>query len=138
MAEETQVQIRVTQAAWSETLAAALAPAIPDGHPDDLRLQVESGAAALFRVESGGEEIGGYILRVDQTSQGREGVIVAAGGHLDGVSLVDLLLPHMEAQFAGVRAVRIHTSRPGMAKKLAAHGYRLQEIVLRKDHEPAA
>ena len=97
----------------------------------DLRGQVDAGAA-LFAVREGARLVGAFVLRVDQTAQGSEGVIVAAGGNLPGFDFTVDLLPHVEALFSGVVAIRIHTARPGMARKLAAAGYMPREMVFAK------
>lgn len=95
--------------------------------PGELRAQFEAGAA-LFFARCGLELVGAYLLRVD----GREGVILAAAGDGRGVDLVGLFLPVIEQQFVGVDSIRVHTSRPGMVRRLQAAGYEPREIVLSK------
>ncbi|WP_293762599.1 hypothetical protein [uncultured Aquitalea sp.] len=83
--------------------------------------------AALFAVEQGGRDVAAFVLRWE----GPECVVVAAGGSLPGVSLLDVILPHIEKN-SQAEFVRIHSARPGMARKLAQHGYGVAEIVYRK------
>lgn len=97
-----------------------------------MRDQVRRGANVV-EVWAGGEMVGAFILRLDSTVDGVDGVIVAAGGNLPGADLTALLLPYIERMFIGVRRVRIHTMRPGMARKLEGAGYKLAELVFVKD-----
>lgn len=100
-----------------------------------IRAQVEAGAR-LFTVWHGEDDdrkmVGALVLRVDESIEGAEGVIVAAGGRLPGFDFTVDLLPHIETLFRGVRCIRIHTARPGMAAKLAAMGYAPREMVFAK------
>ena len=123
--------LTVTPGAWSAEAAEYIGRALVHATPAEVEGQVQEGAA-LFYVHEGEKLIGCYVLRVDRTHAGPEGVIVAAGGDACGVDLVAALLPTIEKQFNGVRGVRIHTSRSGMAKKLGAAGYKLKELVFAK------
>lgn len=93
--------------------------------------QVERGEAKLFRVfDADRRLVSAYVLRVDED----EGVIVAAAGKWKGGSLLQTVLPYIERQFIGVKAIRMHTARPGLCRQLVKMGYAPQEIVMRKDH----
>ena len=129
---DNQKTLTIEPGAWSPAASEYIARALVHASPDEVRAQVDAGAA-LFYVKADDVLIGCYVLRIDQTSTGREGVIVAAGGDYCGVDLIGVLLPKMEAQFTGVDRVRIHTSRAGMGKRLAAAGYRAKELVFSKD-----
>ena len=118
---------------WSEPAARLIAMAVQHAAPLEIRNQVQSGVASLFGVQVGGELAAVFVLRVDRDSLGSEGVIVAAAGRVPGVDLTAVVLPHVEAMFRDCRAVRIHTARPGMARKLVRAGYRPSEIVFAKD-----
>lgn len=126
-------QVQINPAEWSEEAGAVLAPAIPYGSVSDLEMQIKHEGAKLFEViaENAGR-VGFYVLRIDKNASGFEGVIVAGAGSLRGVDLVELVVPAMEKQFMGCASVRVHTARPGLAKKLAGMGYGAGEIVLRK------
>jgi hypothetical protein len=116
---------------WSKSAAAVLSEATPYASADDLQAQEKAGAK-LFRVTCDKKRVGYYLLRVDRLAAGNEGVVVAAAGKLDGVDLITLLMPTVEKQFIGCQTMRVHTARPGMARKLAVKGFAAGEIVLRK------
>lgn len=123
--------VSIVPGRWSAQSAAWIATAIPQHVLPDIQAQVESGAR-LFDVMSGRRQVGAFVLRIDSAPSGDDGVIVAAGGHLPGFDFTVDLLPHIETLFKGVKAIRIHTARPGLAKKLARQGYDLTELVFRK------
>ncbi len=129
--ETLEKNLTIEPAEWSPAVAMWLTLALQHASLADLRGQVDAGAA-LFAVREGARLVGAFVLRVDQTAQGSEGVIVAAGGNLPGFDFTVDLLPHVEALFSGVVAIRIHTARPGMARKLAAAGYMPREMVFAK------
>lgn len=114
---------------WSPAVAALLARAFTHGDPEVIGADVRDGRAGLFAVCQGDTLGAVFVLRID----GDEGVIVAAAGGVPGVDLTADVLPHVERMFSGVRRIRIHTSRPGMAKKLTRQGYGAAEIVLFKE-----
>lgn len=116
---------------WSASHEGWLVQARQNATIAELREQVEQGAA-LFGVYQGETQIGAFILRIDHSAEGDEGVIVAGAGQLHGFDFLDGLLPHMEKLFHGVRSIRVHTARPSMARKLAALGYTAAEMVFRK------
>lgn len=121
------IGLRIEKADWSQEAAETLAAAITWGTVESLRCQLDAGAV-LFRVSQDDETLAFYMLRVDRTETGSEGVIVAAAGRAGFASL----LPYIERQFVGVQSIRVHTSRRGVARVLAAQGYTDGEIVLRK------
>lgn len=124
--EGHQAQVTIRPAAWSDRIAELLAQAGPVAL---YQKQVDAGIAQAFRIDIDGQLVCAVLLRIE----GREGVIVAAGGDGKGVNLTETMLPAIERLFQGVDTVRIHTARPGLAKVLAAqHGYQLQELVLSK------
>lgn len=134
--ETSQKEIKLTIAAgkWSPWAERELQHALPYAPVDDLRRQVEEHRARLFYVRYQKKRIACYVLRID----GNEGVIVAAAGAFNDpvregeVSLVKALLHHVERQFKNVWAVRIHTARAGLVRRLSAAGYQPQEFVMRK------
>lgn len=118
--------LTIAQASWGEVAAELLRDCFTvPGALEKVAAQVEAGIASLFMVDQGDEIVAAFVLRVD----GDEGVIVAFGGP---VALSLELLPHMEARFSGVRVIRVHTARPGVAHLLARREYDAAEIVLRK------
>lgn len=85
----------------------------------------------FFAVEIDGRLRAAYVLCVNHWAHGAEGVVAYAGG--DGPDLTGQVLPLIEQQFAGVRAVRIETRRRGLIRKLTAQGYRVDGVILRKN-----
>lgn len=125
-------KILIEPAAWCAEAARMLEKAARP-HPVEIyREMIESGAV-LFRASGAdGRALVYWLLRIDESPEGREGVIVAAGGAA-GFDLVAALLPVVEGQFSGVKSIRAHTARPGAAKKILRHpGWRVSEIILRK------
>lgn len=105
----------------------------------EIRHQVECLGARLFYVKAQGQAVGAFVLRMDTTPEGAEGVIVSAAGSVPGVDLIAACLPSIEARFQNVRAIRFHTASPALARRMAALGYEATEIVCRKktSNEPA-
>lgn len=124
-------RVEISAVPWCDEAAAMLAEALTWGGIAPVAQQVQSGVATLFRVRTLGGTLAYYVLRVDRVADGDEGVLVLAAGRA-GFDLTATLLPTIELQFIGCKAIRVHTSRRGVAKKLAAQGYADGEIVLRK------
>lgn len=121
---------------WSESAAAMLAPAMqhePGVTVGTLAEIVNTERAVLFGVFSGAEMVGAYVLRVEQKEQGREGIIVAAGGNLPGYSLIRTILPAIERQLAGCQWIRAHTARRGIMREMAHLGYIQREVIMAKE-----
>lgn len=129
-----EIALTLSPVQWSEEIADHLDRAKGFATRDDLKKQAVDGAASCFAIQHEGRTVGAYMLRIDRPASGPEGVIVAAAGHLDGVQLMDTVLPHIERQLvdAGCLTIRAHTSRPGIARKLGLRGYGMAEIVLFK------
>ncbi|BBF85398.1 hypothetical protein DLM_1782 [Aquitalea magnusonii] len=119
--------IRLTNGDESPHLLPMLEKAVRhDPTVDDVR-QLLPGCK-LFAVEHDGADVAAFLLRWESS----ECVIVAAGGSLPGVSLLDVIVPHIERN-CRADFVRIHSARPGIARKLARHGYGVAEVVYRKE-----
>jgi len=133
------MMLAIERAAWSEEAAGFLAPAMrhePGVTVATLAGMVECGSGELFAVLAAGQMVGAYVLRVDRMENGKEGVIVAAGGRLPGYRLLRSILPVIEAnQMHGCNTIRIHTARPGIAREMRRAGYVVREIVLAKGLE---
>lgn len=112
---------------WSEWADAQLARACVHATPGELKKQWQDGAK-LYYVMAGEMCVGAYLLRRD----GSEGVVIAAAGNGGGIDLLETILPVIEAQFSDCASIRIHTSRPGIIKKLTGAGYEAKEMVLAK------
>lgn len=129
-----QITLTATAANWTEAAARQFAAVLSYVGVDSLRGQVESGAAQLFElyVDKSFDPCGWYVLRIDQSEEGPEGVVVAAVGHWAGVDITATMLPLVEKQFYGCVSVRVHTDRPGMVRKLLKQGYGQPEMIVRK------
>lgn len=123
--------LTVVPAQWSDEAGVVLVRAVGADTLPDIKHQVENGASLFHVVDRAGQTVGYYVLRVDFDMRGAEGVVVAGAGRA-GMDLLDLLLPSIEKQFSGCYAVRVHTTRPGVVKKLVAHGYGATELTVRK------
>jgi len=124
--------LTVEPAEWSAAVAAHLAAAETPEALEDLRIQVQCGDARAFRVRKGGVDVGAYVLRIDETPTGNDGVLLSGAGSA-GVDLTAALIPYIENQFQGVDAIRVPTNRPGLVRKLRAQGYETAAIVMRKE-----
>lgn len=93
--------------------------------------------AHCFAVEQdGGKLVGAYALEAVRHAYGTEGVIVAAGGALPGVSLAASILPEAEARLIGCDVVKVQTMRRGLVKLLQARGYHVGGVLLYKRLKP--
>lgn len=98
----------------------------------DLKAQAEGGGQ-VFYIRHNGRTVGAFLLRVDMTASGAEGVIVAAAAKLGGVDMTATCLPAIESRFHGCQRIRYHTESPALARKLGAWGYKAREIVCMKE-----
>lgn len=126
MAHDKEISIAAGQ--WGEDVEPWLAQALATATLQDLRNQVKAGAA-LFRVLHKGETVGAFLLRIDQTEQGPQGVIVAAAAELAGVDMIASVMPVIESKFQGVGSIRYHTQKPALVRKMARLGYMAQEVI---------
>ena len=122
--------IEVSPSEWCQDAEHWLTQARKDGSLSDWKEQVKNGVARLFLGRCGDEVIGAFVLRIDQRSNGPEGVIVAAAGNMPGVDLVATLLERVERLFVNCVSVRLHTARPGLVRKLSRYGYEPREFVI--------
>lgn len=82
--------------------------------------------AVLFKVtDKGGVLRMVFVLEV----QGRTGVVTMAAGE-GGTDLTHHILPDIKRRFSNCDRLRIHTARPGLARKLQREGFTCDEIVL--------
>lgn len=121
--------LTIEPAPWCERAATFLESANQGASQADVRAQVDSGAARLFLLCEHGTPCGAFVLRIDQTGTGPQGVIVAAAGHRPGLDLIAAVLPTIEGMFLDVTSIRFHTRNPALARRLAAQGYAPTEIV---------
>jgi len=131
-----EVTINVRAEPWSDAAGALLDRAMrcdPGATVATLRRAVARRQATLLCAYAAHELVGAVVLRIDRREGGAEGVIVAAAGRLAGVSLTRALLPTVESYFRGVKRIRVHTARRGLAKLLAGAGYSFREFVLHRE-----
>lgn len=124
MDDEKTLRIRVVEP--TARFIEMLRPAI-ECDPTADAAQVIAGGTLCVAAHAG-HDVAAFLLRQD----GPEIVVVAAVGALPGVSLLDAILPHIEAT-TSAKWIRIHSSRRGMARQLARHGYTMAEVVYRKE-----
>lgn len=118
---------------WCEETRALIAQALIDCDVADIEEQTDCCAAQLFKLVQGGEMVAAFVLRIDRIGGRDEGVVVAAAGRVAGVDLTAVMMPFIEGMFHGCKSVRVHTARTGLGKKLVAMGYRVSEIIFRKE-----
>lgn len=109
----------------------------PSEHADLLRRMVAENRASLHHLEIDGRRLGMLITRVESGAAGRELVVVAAswrGPDLHPLSPAVARAIDTLARVEQCCAIRFHTVRPALARYACqAEGYRVSEIVLRKD-----
>lgn len=126
MANGEEVALTIAPAEWCDEASQCFRrPGVID-YFEEVAAAVAHGAA-LFRVSSGDDLVGYYVLTID----GGEGLLLAASGAADGIDLTAMILPQIERQFVGCKTMRIHTRRPGLAAKLARLGWE-GEMLFRK------
>lgn len=128
MATHPAQTLTIEPGPWTDEAALWLEQARGAATLADLKAQAENGAG-LFYVRHEGVTVGAFLLRVDQTASGPEGVIVAAAAALKGVDMVESCMPTIERKFLGCKFLRYHTGRPALARKLARRGFVPAEIV---------
>lgn len=126
--------IDVKTSAWSEVAETYLRQAVGQYDIADLKAQHQAGAV-LFMVTDDDVPCGAYMLRIDKSAAGLEGVIIAAAGKVNGVNLIQNLLPYIHAQLLawGCHRARIHTDRHGLIKILGDHQWKIGEFVMFKN-----
>lgn len=119
---------------WDGT-AAKWASKIPTDSPGDLSAvladEVEKGRAQVCRVERHGIQVGFLVFSATE----RHELLVHAAFGRDGSDL----LPDAFGIFDGLArmcecdVVRFHTMRPGLIRRAQADGFRVSEVIMRRD-----
>lgn len=130
--ENAENKITAVSVRWNREAEKMLTAAVQWCDIADIKRQVLHEGALLFRASHGGALLGYYVLRADKLERGFDGVIVAAAGRHPDFDLTASIVPLIEQQFKDCRAIRIHTARAGLIKKLSGMGYQPQEFVMRK------
>lgn len=134
MADDTAHSLKIAPGAWGPEAERLLPLALQHASLREIEDQVKNGAA-LFYVTQDGKTVAAFVLRVDHTVEGSEGVIVAAAGRLEGGDLMASCMPAIESLFTGCQSIRYHTARPAVARKMSMLGYEPCEIVCKKKLE---
>jgi hypothetical protein len=133
MAHDQEKSLTIEPGEWSAEADHLIGLTVQHATPADIRHQVQHGGARLFYIRHEGATCGAFVLRVDETPTGAEGVIVAAAAHLPGVDMIGACMPAIESLFIGCKSIRYHTAIPALARKLSRIGYVPREIVCFKE-----
>ena len=117
---------------WSADAEVWLSKALGHSTIDDLKSQWEQGAA-LFYVRHQGATVGAFLLRVDKTERGGEGVIVAVSVEVPGIDMMNTIMASIESRFQGCKTLRFNTNNAALLRKLARIGYMPREIIAVKE-----
>ena len=125
--------LTIHPAKWTAETEDFISLALTDATLDDIKHQCENGAQLFAVLDEDAETLAAFVLRVDRQACKNVGVVVAAGGAMGGVDLTATMLPFIETMFVGCDSMRIHTARPGLARKLGRMGFSVVELVLQKE-----
>lgn len=123
------------KAQWTGLAATYLALIEHDCPVEFYRQEVISGVATLLHVKTpDGKIVAAVVVRFEDTAEGLEMVIVAAGGQCAGRLMTLDVLPTFEAyaKDCGCVSVRAHTRRSAVVAGFNRAGYIVDEFVLRK------
>ena len=114
--------IEIIKARWCQDAERDLAPALDDD-ADEIRRQVEAGEAELFLIPGRGW----LVTRIEKPAGQPPVLVLVAGAGRDLHAVVDEFKKLAARNRMG--RIRAHSSRPGMARMLGAHGFRPVETV---------
>jgi len=126
------MKLTIEHAAWTPRTEHLIGLGLATASIADMKRQTEAGAQLFAVLDEQGKQVAAFLLRVDREAARTVGVVVSAGGALDGVDLTALCLPQIEKMFYGMDVIRMHTERHGLVRKLARQGYATSEIILEK------
>ena len=131
-------QLTVNPAQWNAQAAYWVGQTQQHATTEEIRAQVEQGGASMFEIRNqAGEVCGAFVLRIEQRNTGPEGVILSAAAKLPGVDMVGAMLEHIESRFVDCNSIRMHTAIPALARRVAAFGYGVTELVCTKEKQHA-
>jgi hypothetical protein len=131
--ENVQKKLKILPGKWSPQVRQILAQAVGIATLSEIETQAKKCIAKIFEVRSDGLLVAAFAVRVDKTATGSEGVILAGAGDCEGVDIVNTVVPHIERVFVGCESIRYHTKRPGLIRKMMAHGYAPTEMIAVKE-----
>jgi hypothetical protein len=107
----------------------------PGTHAGTLCERVESGRAKIVQLLSAGERIGFVVYEIDENFEHPEMILVAAYSSEGRVDVTEMCLPELAELAAreGCATIRFHTMRPGLIAKAQRAGYRVSEVIMRRD-----
>ncbi len=107
----------------------------PGEHSAHLGEMVSTGRAQMLELLRDGERIGFLVYEIDRDFAPPEFVILAAYSGDARVSVTAHCLPEIEAtaRAIGCATIRFHTMRPGLIARARAAGFRVSEVIARKD-----
>lgn len=117
--------------AWSR----ALPHDWPGSHAGVLAEAVKSGRASMLNITHNGKRVGFIVYRIDRDFTLPEFEIIAAysgEGRIDVTASCLDQLADLAAR-EGCASIRFHTMRPGLIAKAEAAGYRVSEVIMRRD-----
>ncbi len=133
MASDPQkVAVTIAPGSWGDASAYWIEQALDADAVPSVRAQVDAGIASLFSVRVDGEDVGAFVCRIDRFPTHAEGVIMAGAACMPGIDIIATIVPEIEKKFIGCAAVRYHTGRVSLAKRMAKLGYVPDEIICRK------
>lgn len=105
----------------------------PAYRADRLKVDVQSGKAAVCNLFSGKTHLGFLVYEID----GKELVVLALFIDPEIQKALNVAIPYIEklAISNGCKSTRFNTSRPGLIIGCEKHGFKMSEIVMRKYHE---
>ena len=130
-------QVILQPASWNadaERLLAGAAGNDPTYTMGDLRREVETGAATLYRASVGSEMLGYIVAWVDRFGDTPELVLQSGEGFRDNARAFAIALPAIEelARRNGARTIRAHSNDAKKIGILKRSGFARAEVVVRK------
>lgn len=107
----------------------------PGSHAENLLDLVTRGAAQLCRLVTPSGCVGFVVFDVEESKGCPPELVILAASGRDGTDLTEAMGPAFERIGAkhGCRTIRFHTMRPGLIKKARSLGYRVSEVIMRRD-----
>lgn len=122
-------------AQWDEN-AQAWSRLLPADHPEDLTAflaaEVNSGRSKVSHLVKDGARVGFLVFTV---TEAHELLVQAAFARDTGGNLLAEFMPRLEqlARECECDTIRFHTMRAGLIVAAQRHGFRVSEVIMRKD-----
>lgn len=104
---------------------------------DYLSRGVRSGGFELCRLEYNGEPVGLMVYKIEAAAAREFCLVALYCGSVPGIDVLDIIenAAVRIAKEQGCISIRFHTLRPGLIVKAKKLGFRIAEIVMRKNIE---